>query len=111
MEKTAKSYLDNVSGLMTINVTKMRQQKNADNYVSITNPILHIKYCNQEFKSVDYNIAKQEVNTLDNEGTEELPCWKEAFTFTIVGFDKLSDNLEIQVYDSDKFIGEMKSKA
>ena len=36
-----QNLIDKVSGKFNFNVTKMRQQKNADNFVSITNPILH----------------------------------------------------------------------
>ena len=90
MEKTSTHYLNNVSGKMTVNITKMRQQADSNTYVSITNPIVHLKYIDQEKKSSDYNLNKQEVHVLDNEGTEQLPCWKEAFEFDVKGFDNLS---------------------
>ena len=79
--------------------------------VSITNPIINLKFMEQDKKSVDYNISKQQVVKLDNEDTEQLPCWKEAFEFDVKGFQQLSEYLVVQVYDSETFIGELRVKA
>ena len=70
IKKTSTSYLNNVSGKMILNVTKIRQQGNSDNQVSITNPIIHLKYIDQEKKSNDYSLNKQEVIKRENEETD-----------------------------------------
>ena len=103
--------MDKVGGKFNFNVTKMRQQAKSDNLVSITNPILHFQFGDQEKKSTDYKLDKIESAKAMNEETEELPCWKETFTFDVVGIDKLSEAFIIKVYDSETYIGELKSKA